>query len=65
MEEIIALVILSPLTCVMCCHVRLMAAILSGQRSALAASHALMAQRKEHEIVLSLLLDLEEGIVHF
>ena len=44
MEEIIALVNLSPLKCVMCCHVRLMAAILSGQRSALAASHALMAQ---------------------
>ena len=44
MEEIIASVFLLTLKCVMCCNVRLMAAILSGQRSALAASHARMAQ---------------------
>lgn len=44
MVEITALVFLLTLMCVMCRHVRLMAAILSGQRSALAASHARMAQ---------------------
>lgn len=44
MEEIIALVFLLTLKCVMCFNVQLMAAILSGQRSTFAASHARMAQ---------------------
>lgn len=44
MEEIIALVFLLTLKCVIGFHVRLMAVILSGQCSALAANHARMAQ---------------------